>query len=104
MFDYGLLNIGSIVLGLIALAIPTYCLIKKENAKSIALSSISYAACAVSLCFQIFYNYSLVKREDWSALLDTIGAVAGASAVLVIGTILLNVATILVHTKQQNRS
>jgi len=104
MFEYDLLNIGSIVLGLIALVIPTYCLIKKENEKSIALSSISYAACAVSLCFQIFYNYNLVKREDWSALLDTIGAVAGASAVLVIGTILLNVVTILVHTKQQNRS
>ncbi|MEM5009438.1 hypothetical protein WKH57_01825 [Niallia taxi] len=104
MFDYGLLNIGSIVLGLIAWAIPAYCLINKENAKNIALSSISYAACAISLCFQIFYNYNLVKREDWSALLDTIGAVAGASAVLVIGTILLKVTTILVYTKLQNRS
>lgn len=104
MFDYGLLNIGSIVLGLIALAIPTYCLINKEKEKSIAISSFSYAACAVSLCFQIFYNYYLVKREDWSALLDTFGAVAGASAVLVIGTILLNITMILAHTKLQNRS
>ncbi|WP_311201036.1 hypothetical protein [Niallia taxi] len=47
---------------------------------------------------------TIVKREDWSALLDTIGAVAGASAVLVIGTILLNVTMILVHNKLQNRS
>ncbi|TRZ38424.1 hypothetical protein CEQ21_23830 [Niallia circulans] len=103
MFDYAFLNIGSILLGLIALAIPTYCLIK-EHGKSIVLSSISYAACAISLCLQIFYNYYLVKREDWSALLDTIGAVAGASAVLVIVTIFLNVTSILVHTKLQNRS
>ncbi|MEY8741954.1 hypothetical protein AB9M62_20975 [Bacillales bacterium AN1005] len=68
MFDYGLLNIGSVVLGLIALAIPTYCLKNKKHENSIVLSSISYAACAISLCFQIFYNYNLVKREDWSAL------------------------------------
>ncbi|MEI2467299.1 hypothetical protein [Niallia taxi] len=86
------------------MAIPTYCLINKKHENSIVLSSISYAACAISLCFQIFYNYNLVKREDWSALLDTIGAVAGASAVLVIGTILLNVTMILVHNKLQNRS
>ncbi|MGG4408160.1 hypothetical protein ABER75_05420 [Niallia taxi] len=60
MFDYGLLNIGSIVLGLIALAIPTYCLIKKENEKSIALSSISYAAWLVQFLFVFKFSITII--------------------------------------------
>ncbi|MBS4220271.1 hypothetical protein KHA96_18375 [Bacillus sp. FJAT-49711] len=96
MLDYAWLNIGSLVLGLIAWILPVMNLVhhrKQENKKWIVFSIISTSACAISICFQIFYNYHLVKIEDWSALMDTIGAVAFASAFLIIVTILLNALT-----------
>lgn len=93
MIDFGWLNIGSLVLGIIAWVLPVVNLLrdkKQENKKWVVLSFISISACAISVCFQIFYTYHLVKIEDWSALMDTIGAVAFASAVLIIVTIFLN--------------
>ncbi|MFJ5761938.1 hypothetical protein ACIQAA_23035 [Neobacillus sp. NPDC093182] len=96
MIDFGWLNIGSLVLGLIAWVLPVVNLLrnkKQENKKWVVLSFISSSACAIAICFQIFYNYYLVKIEDWSALMDTIGAVAFASAVLIIVTIFLNALT-----------
>lgn len=93
MIDFGWLNIGSLVLGIIAWVLPVVNLLrdkKQENKKWVVLSFISISACAISVCFQIFYTYHLVKIEDSSALMDTIGAVAFASAVLIIVTIFLN--------------
>jgi cytochrome c oxidase subunit 4 len=46
--------------------------------------------CAVSLCLQIFYADHLVKIEDWSALMDTSHAAAAARAILLSGTVILN--------------
>jgi len=96
----GLLNFGSLVLGLIAWILPVMNLMrynKHEYKNWIALSFISVSACAISLCFQIFYNYHLVKIEDWSALMDTMGAVAIVSAVLLVVTITLNAITLFVY-------
>lgn len=93
MIDFGWLNLGSLVLGLIAWVLPVLIFKrgrKQENKKWVILSFTSISACAISICFQIFYTYHLVKTEDWSALMDTIGAVAFASAVLIIFTIVLN--------------
>nr|WP_229677370.1 hypothetical protein [Psychrobacillus lasiicapitis] len=64
---------------------------KQTHGNWIALSVVSMIACAISLCFQIFYNAYLVQTEDWSALMDTSYATASAAAVLLIVTILLNV-------------
>ncbi|WP_199794680.1 hypothetical protein [Lentibacillus sp. Marseille-P4043] len=47
--------------------------------------------------FPIFYSYHLVKIEDWSALMDTTGAVALLATVLLTVTILLNVITLVVY-------
>jgi hypothetical protein len=102
MIDFGWLNIGSLVLGLIAWLLPVVNLLrdkKQENKKWVVLSFVSISACAISICFQIFYNYHLVKIEDWSALMDTIGAVAFASTVLIIVTILLNALTFILNRK-----
>jgi hypothetical protein len=102
MFDFSWLNIGSLVLGLVAWILPVVNLQqdkKQENMKRFVLSFVSISACAISICFQIFYNYHLVKIEDWPALMDTIGAVAFASAVLIIVTILLNALTFILHRK-----
>lgn len=96
----GLLNIGSLVLGLIAWVLPIINLInsKKPNHDNwIILSVMSISACAISLCFQIIYNYYLVKIADWSALMDITGAAAFLSAVLLIGTIILNTITLVIY-------
>lgn len=97
---FGLLNLGSLVLGLIAWILPVVNLMgyKKHDPRSwVTLSIMSISACAISLCFQIFYNYHLVKIEDWSALMDTTGAVAFVAAVLLIVTIILNGIALMVY-------
>lgn len=96
----GLLNLGSLVLGLIAWILPGVSLLryKKQDHKNwIALSMISISACAISLCFQILYNYHLVRIEDWSALMDATGAVVFAALVLLIVTIILNAITLIIY-------
>jgi len=95
-----LLNLGSLVLGLIAWILPVVNLMrfkKHGNRNWVTFSVISISACAISLYFQIFYAYHLVKIEDWSALMDTMGAVAFVAAVLLIVTIILNAITLLVY-------
>lgn len=95
----GLLNLGSLVLGLIAWTLPVVNLIsKKHDHKNwVVLSIMSISACAISLCFQIFYNYHLVKIEDWGALMDTMYTVTFASTVLLIVTIILNAINLIVY-------
>jgi biotin transporter BioY len=103
MFEFGWLNIGSLMLGLIAWILPVVNLLrdkKQEKKKWIRLSLISVSTCAISIYFQIFYIYYLVKIEDWSALMDTIGAMAFASAVLIIVTIILNAFTIILYRER----
>ncbi len=95
-----LLNLGSLLLGLIAWILPVVNLMryKKHDHKNwVVLSIMSISACAISLCFQIFYNNHLVKIEDWSALMDTTDAVVFVSSVLLIVTILLNGITLFVY-------
>ena len=96
----GLLNLGSLVLGLIAWILPVVNLVrygKRDQRGWIVLSMMSISACAISLCFQILYQYHLVKIEDWSALMDTTGAVAFVSAALLVVTIVLNTITLVVY-------
>ncbi|MGE8207856.1 hypothetical protein ACQKP0_25670 [Heyndrickxia sp. NPDC080065] len=103
MIDFGWLNIGSLVLGLIAWILPVVNLMldkKNVHKNRGSLSFISISACAISLCFQIFYSYRLVKIEDWSALMDTMGAVVLVSAVLLIVTIILNAITLIIYRER----
>lgn len=96
----GLLNLGSLVLGLIAWVLPVVNLMRYEkhnHGNWVALSFISIGACAISLCFQIFNSYHLVKIEDWSALMDTMGTVAFVAAVLLIVTVILNAITLILY-------
>ena len=96
----GWLNIGSLVLGLIAWILPVVNLMqyKKVDHKNWGILAIlSISACAISLCFQIFYSNHLVKIKDWSALMDTMSTVASVAAVLLIVTVLLNAITIIVY-------
>lgn len=96
----GLLNLGSLVLGIIAWILPVVNLLqykKHDQWNGAVLSIMSICACAISLCFQIFYTKHLVEIEDWSALMDTAGTMAFVAAVLVIVTIILNAITLIVY-------
>nr|WP_106782813.1 hypothetical protein [Lysinibacillus timonensis] len=92
------LNVGSLVLGLIAWTLPVVNLIryKNHNHKNWSgLSIMSISACAISLYFQIVYGHYLVMIEDWSALMEE--AVVIVSSILLIVTLLLNIITIIVY-------
>lgn len=87
------LNVGSIILGVIAWGIPTISIIlhKKGSGRKKGASLIaSFGACGLSLCMQIFYTDYLVEIGDWSALMDTQSTVAYVSLILLTGTIILN--------------
>ncbi len=95
----GFLMLGSLFLGLIAWILPVVSIIryKKCNIINGLICLISLTACAVSLCFQIIYNYHLVKSEEWSSLLDTSGGSVMASVILLIVTIILNIAVLFTY-------
>lgn len=100
----GLLNIGSLVFGLIAWILPIVNLAQdgKDNRKNwTVLLAASLSACAVSLIFQIFYNYYLVKIEDWGALKDTTGGVVFVATVLLTVTLALNAITFIVNHRKR---
>lgn len=93
------LNLGSLVLGLIAWILPAINIARyeKRSRNWITLSMISLNACSISLFFQIYSFYERVKAEDWSALMDTISVIASVPAILLIGTIILNTITLYLY-------
>ena len=101
---YGWLNLGSLVLGLVAWILPIVNLVKcNKNHKNWALYLMgSVSACIISLFFQILYNDYLVKIEDWTALMDTSGAVVWFSFILTVVTIVLNIMTVVVYNKKSS--
>ncbi len=100
----GLLNLGSLILGLIAWILPVVNLVQHKKVKDkrlILFSLTSVSACAISLCMQIFYTDYLVNKEDWSALMDTSNAVALVSALLFLVTIILNAVALNAYFKEK---
>ena len=82
---YPLLNLASLVLGLLSWALPGWLLACPERRrKKVGLVLVlSGTACALALLFQLVYSWHLVAIGDWSALMDTTGAVVKVSMVLV---------------------
>ena len=95
-FDYGLLNLGSLVLGLIVWIIPVFNIIrrKKRGINNSIIALLSMGACIIAVWFQIFYTNYLVEINDWSALMDTTNALTWVSAILIFVTIILNIITL----------
>ncbi|HIW33621.1 MAG TPA: hypothetical protein IAA29_12630 [Candidatus Paenibacillus intestinavium] len=93
------LNLGSLLLGLIAWILPVLNISRydKRSRNWITLSIVSISACSISLFFQICSFYERVKAEDWSALTDTINVIVSVPAILIIGTIILNVITLYIY-------
>ncbi len=100
MFGYSLLNLGSLVLGLIASLLPIVTLVTQNRAHSrnwMIMSVVSIGACGISLCLQLFYSAHLVRIEDWSALMDSANAAAWVSAALLACTLVLNALSLAAH-------
>lgn len=103
MSGAGWLNLGSLVLGLVAWILPGISLMQHKEASRrnwAAFSIASVSACAVSLCMQIFYTDHLVTSEDWSALLDTSHVLVVVATILLAGTLILNAITLVVYGKK----
>lgn len=90
---------GSLVLGAIAWILPAINISRydKRSRNWVTLTIMSISACSISLFFQIWSFYERVKAEDWSALLDTVSVIASVPAILLIGTIILNVITLYIY-------
>ncbi|QIK52424.1 hypothetical protein G7058_10435 [Jeotgalibaca porci] len=96
LFDYGWLNMSSLVFGLIAWIIPIFNIIrhkKRGNNHSIP-TLLSMGSCAIALWSQLSYNIYLIEINDYPALLDTVGTLNWVAAILIFTTIILNVISI----------
>jgi cytochrome c oxidase subunit 4 len=103
---YGLFNLGSLLLGIVALVLPFinfFTRDKTANQKKTVVIASSIGACAMSLFFQLIYQRHLVDIEDWSALMDTSGAVVFVSAVLLTIVFALNLAFIVSYSKNYRK-
>lgn len=91
-------NLGSIIIGLVAWIVPVIGINLKKS-KPHLLSVISFSFCAIALLLQLVEIRHRVMVGDWSALMDTVPAIVGAAAVLVLVTIFINI-LILVRAKK----
>lgn len=87
---YGMLNLGSILLGLAAWVLPVAAMVSRQ--RPALLAAASFSLCSLSLLLQICYTQYLVALRDWSAMEDTHYAVVSAAAVLLSVTAVLNLA------------
>jgi cytochrome c oxidase subunit 4 len=88
----GLLNIVSLILGLCAWMIPILILLKKNASQISAIKGIflSFVCALLSLFMQIMDAKYLIDRNDWTALMDTQGAVVFSASVMLIVVVVLN--------------
>ncbi len=103
MVGAGWLNLGSILLGLIAWILPVINLMQRNRGNPetmVVLSVASVSACSLSLCLQIFYTSHLVQKEDWSALMDISPTVVVVASILLAGTLILNVIAMVVYSRK----
>ena len=80
-----LFNLGSLLLGLAAWALPFLAIGRKERFFFCCLGS--FSCCIASLLLQLMEVQHRVRIEDWSALMDTINAVVMAAVVMVAVTV-----------------
>lgn len=93
---YGWLNIGSLALGLIALALPVFAMVKKLKGIKIGICIwLSMGICLLAIIFQMAYGNHLIEIGDWSALMDTSQFTFSLSAKLALFTALLDLAAFL---------
>ena len=89
--------IGSLLLGLLAWALPMAGM--AAGKKPMPLCAGSFALCGLSLLLQLFYIRHLCAIRDFSAIDDTIGAVVFAAEILLAITGILNAVSLLIERK-----
>ena len=83
-------SVVSLGLGLVSWVLPITCLFIKKRREFLTCGSL---LCVVfSLYFQLREIMRLTNKGDWSAIEDTIHAVVFAATVLIIVTLVLNIA------------
>ena len=92
---YGWLNIGSILLGIIALAVPFRGVAAEKKWKP--RLAVSAAACAAAIGLQALYRLHQVSIGGWAGLVDTEGLAAVAGVFLLALTVPINFIMIRVH-------
>lgn len=99
----GLLNLGSLILGLTAWIAPILAIIypgKGAMKNCCGLIIVSFSACAASLCLQLFEINHRVQSQDWSAIMDTIGFLIWVAVILATITVLLNIGALHICRKR----
>ena len=92
------LGIGAWIFGVLAIAAP-------DVSKAYRRSALSFALCALSLLLQLLEISRRVSIGDLSAVMDTVGAIVMAAAVLISVTVILNAVAVIkaknkLHTNQ----
>jgi len=89
-----LLNLGSLMFGLLSWVIPGLALMLRNRKKvsGVLLMFISFMLMGFSLLFQLMVQQALIAKNDTVAIMDTIDGVVMVSMVLLCGTILANAA------------
>lgn len=88
----GFFNMGSLVLGIVSWIIPMHAVRQYHkgcNPKNFSIYS--FTTCAIALVFQLFEIRHRVDIEDFSTIMDTIGAISVVSVILVVITFVLNI-------------
>ena len=91
-------NLGSIIFGLVAWSSAGIAIAKSKQAQT--LSTVSFAACIVSLFLRLLEVFNRVNLGDYAAIEDTIYAVILAAILLIVVTIILNIVALLKCKKQ----
>ena len=86
----GFFNVASLLLGLVAWALPISTIITRRYRA--AYPSVSFGLCSLSLLLQLMQVQNLVRKQDWSALMDTWYAVVFAGFVLLLVNLVANIA------------
>lgn len=97
----GFYNVGSLVLGLLAWGVPVLAVNKgwRNGLPHVA----SMGLCGLSLCFQMFEADHRIKLGDFSALMDTWGAVTWVGVVLLAVTVGLNLLLACANRREDRR-
>lgn len=93
---------ASALLGFMAWILPVINIMLIRRKKSWnwgTLAVLSLGSCATSIWLLNYYTYHKVNIEDWAAVLDTTQAIMQVTAVLLIGTLILNLVTYIVTRK-----
>lgn len=89
----GFLNLSSLFLGLIAWIVPLAAIAWVKKGKRFSFFAIgSFTACSLALVLQLQEVKHRVDLGDTAAIMDTIGAIAFVSVVLVVVTVIINLA------------